>query len=334
MVTQKDIARKLGVSPSLVSRALAGTAQEIGASMATVEKIRNEAKRLKYAPNAAALTLRGSSSMTIGVVVKDFDDPFLGRMIGELQELAQANGFSLLLAGCDTKKRHRVDSSSLLRYQLDGLILCGSDICAPWLTPFLEKGLRIVQIGSDAPYAGVSRVSVDERCGIELLLGHLLSLGHTKIGFIGDNGGPHRRRLGIFKAMLDERGLPSDNVSMARVAAGTDAGAKAMKSLLKGREGKGVTAVVAADDTTAQGGFRAAHELGVPVPDGLSLAGIDDIPSASLMVPSLTTIKAPLAAIVQTAFEIMAGRREGGAAPVLLKPEIIVRESTSRLQSH
>src|SRR2546430_1944796 len=99
MVTQKQIARQLRVSPSLVSRALSGSGTAIRASPRTLERIRKEAARLNYHPNPAALALRGTKTKIIGVVIRNFDDPFFGHIIGELQDLASRDQYSLLLTG-------------------------------------------------------------------------------------------------------------------------------------------------------------------------------------------------------------------------------------------
>jgi LacI family transcriptional regulator len=334
MVTQKTIAKKLGVSPSLVSRALGGKAGSIGASEKTVLRIRSEAKRLNYAPNVAALTLRGSKSMTIGVVIKDFDDPFFGSMTGELQRLSHERGFSLLLTGFDSE-RNQIETSTLLRYHLDALIICGSDTCAPWIKPFLKKGLPIVQIGSGETYPGINRVEMDEECGVALLLDYLRSLGHREIGFIGENTNPHKRRIQIFLTLMKKMRLKTSPILTVSVTAGKNSGIKAMKTLL-GRTGRKMsTAVISADDSMAQGGLRAIYDLGLSVPGDISLTGIDDIPSASLMIPSLTTIKAPIGMMVRAAFDLVIGKASvGGNATVLkFKPEIAIRESCSKAGS-
>lgn len=328
MVTQKTIAIKLGVSPSLVSRALCGTAGNIGASEKTVLKIRSEAKRLNYAPNAAALTLRGSKSMTIGVVIKNFDDPFFGSMTGELQRLSHEKGFSLLLTGFDSE-RNQIDTSTLLRYHLDALIICGSDTCAPWIRPFLKKGLPIVQIGSGKTYPGINRVEMDEECGVKLLLDYLRSLGHKDIGFIGENSTPHKRRKQIFSTMMKKIKLKASPILTVSVPSGKNSGIKAMKTLLD-KAGKNIpSAVICADDSMAQSGLRSIHDLGLKVPQNISLTGIDDIPSASLMIPSLTTIRVPIGIMVRAAFELVIEKAAigGNAAILKFKPEIAVRES-------
>ncbi|MFA6291281.1 MAG: LacI family DNA-binding transcriptional regulator [Victivallales bacterium] len=334
MITQKAIAKKLGVSPSLVSRALCGTAGNIGASEKTVLRIQTEAKRLNYAPNAAALSLRGSKSMTIGVVIKNFDDPFFGSMTGELQRLSHERGFSLLLTGFDSE-RSQVDTTTLLRYRLDALIICGSDTCSPWINPFLINGLPIVQIGSGETYPGINRVEMDEEYVVTLLLEHLYSFGHKDIGFIGENTDSHKRRGQIFSELMNKMGLKVNPDLSVFVPSGKKSGMIAMKTLL-GRDWKNMpTAVISADDCMAQSGLRAIHDLGLAVPTDISLTGIDDIPSAILMIPSLTTIMAPIGMMVRAAFELVIEKvAVGGNATVLkFKPEIAVRESSSNVRT-
>lgn len=335
MVTQKTIAKNLGISPSLVSRALCGTADNIGASKETVMKIRAEAKRLNYAPNAAALTLRGSSSMTIGVVIRDFDDPFFGSMTRELQRLSHEHGFSLLLTGFDSGRK-RLDTSSLLRYHLDALIICGSDTCASWVSPFVKKGLPVVQIGSGRIYPGINRVEMDEEHGVSLLIDYLCSLGHKSIGFIGDNTNQHKRRGQTVSALMKKKGLKLKKSLTVFVPEGKDAGVKAMKTLFR-KAGKNMpSAVIAADDSMAQSGLRAIHDFGLSVPRDISLTGIDDIPSASLMIPSLTTVKSPIADMVRAAFELVVKKGAVGenASVLKFKPDLVVRESCSEFTLH
>lgn len=323
MVTQKTIAQKLGISPSLVSRALSGTAGDIGASPETVKRICETAKQLGYAPNAAAQALRGAKSKTIGVVIKDFHDPFLGEMIGSLQRQAEKDGCSLLVTGLDTvRHRHLKDAASLLRYRPDALILCGSDICGAWLKPFLAAAIPVIQIGSDADYPGVARVENDERAGLRLLLDFLLGAGHRRIGFIGSDSGPHRRRRRLLEAELRERGIV--RAVFVAVPDGDGVGRRAMARLLRKTGVRRPSVVIAADDATAQEALRAIHEAHLAVPDDLSLTGIDDIPGAALMIPALTTVRAPVRRLAEAAFELLAGAGEGRRQ---LEPELVIRES-------
>ena len=219
MITQKDIARQLGVSPSLVSRVLTGTASDIGASANTVCRIREEAARLNYRPSAAALTLRGTPTRTIGVIVKNFEDPFFGHMIGELQGLAWTKQYSLVLTGCPFTEAPQIDSASLLKYQLDGVIVAGSDFEPKGLDSFSAMGIPVVQIGTGRRQEGVVRVAMDQQFGLEQLVAYLEKLGHRDIGYLGDDTPPHLRREAILLTILKSHGLAIRPNALVRVPA-------------------------------------------------------------------------------------------------------------------
>ncbi len=324
MITQKTIANKLGISPSLVSRALSGTAGSIGASEETVRRIRATAAELGYRPNAAALTLRGIMSRTIGVVIKDFDDPFLGRITGAIQEKARKSGCSLNLTGFDLENRCPSDSSSLLRYRLDALIICGSDICAGWVDEFTSRGIPVAQLGVDQDYPGVARVEVDELAGIRMLIEYVMQQGHRHLGFIGGSSGPHLRRRRLLEEVLQSKQIMAELVSVPH---GDNIGLRAMNKLLQKTQKSRPTVVLAADDFTAQGGIRALFEQGLSAPRDMSLTGFDDIPSAELMIPALTTIRVPVRRMVSVAFDLISKNDPKTRQVRKLAPELVERES-------
>ncbi len=324
MITQKTIAEKLGISPSLVSRALSGTAANIGASEETVRKIRETANELGYVPNPAALTLRGVNAKVIGVIIKDFDDPFLGRMTDTIQERARKNGCSLNLTGFDSVKGVPHDCASLLRYRLDALIICGSDICSSWVDDFTSCDIPVAQVGVDNDYPGVIRVEVDEMAGIRMLVEYILLQGHRHLGFIGGSSGPHLRRRRMLEEVLYTKNVASEFIS---VSDEDNIGIRAMNKLLQKTRKCRPTAVLAADDFTAQGGLRALYEHGLSAPRDISLTGFDDIPSAELMIPALTTIKVPVRRMVAAAFDLIAGNGAKSRRVRKLAPELVERES-------
>ncbi len=325
MITQKTIAEKLGVSTSLVSRALSGTAANIGASEETVRRIRETAAEFGYVPNPAALTLRGFTAKVIGVIIKDFNDPFLGRMTEVIQDRAQNNGCSLNLTGFDLVKGFPRDSASLLRYRLDALIVCGSDICSEdWVAEFTSRNIPVAQVGVDADFPGVVRVEVDEAAGIRMLVESVLLKGHRRLGFIGGSSGPHLRRRRLLEEVLCSKNIASEFVS---VADDEHIGFRAMEKLLQKTRKCRPTAVLAADDFTAQGGLRALYEHGLSVPRDISLTGFDDIPSAELMIPALTTIRVPVRRMVAAAFDLIVDSGAKSRKVRKLAPELIERES-------
>jgi LacI family transcriptional regulator len=332
MITQKDIARQLGVSPSLVSRVLAGTAGDIGASAETMRRIQEEAARVNYRPNAAALTLRGTSTKTIGVIVKNFEDPFFGHMIRELQGLALTKQYSLVLAGCPSTKDQQIDAATLLKYQLDGVVIVGSDFEPEGLDTFSSKGIPVVQIGAGRLREGMVRVVVDQKFGLEQLVVYLEKLGHRDIGYIGDDTPSNMRREAVARQVLKNRDLVVRLNAFVRVAVNDVlTGYEAMQQLLHQCGDLLPTAIIAADDVIAQTALRALFEKGIRVPNDLSLAGFDDIPSARMTIPALTTLRQPIREMVGEAF-LLATSHPGKAraqvdGEIVVKPELVLRES-------
>lgn len=327
-VTQKDIAARLNISASLVSRALAGTAVDIGASEETVRRIREEAEKLNYHPSQAALALRGRSTKTIGLVIKDFDDPFFGLMVRTLQGLAREEGYSLLMTGCDLKDDAAKDMASLARHQLDGLVICGSDFAPDGLDSFLEKGLPTVQIGIGAKNPKIACVSMDQAKGMDLLVDFLKGLGHTAIGYVGGENDSNLRREAVLVDVMKRRGMKiRDNWFVRASGNGAEAGYAGMKRLAAGERENIPTAVILADDVHAISGMRACYEAGLKVPSDLSIAGVDDIPFAHMAIPALTTVRQPIEQMAGAAFKLVTGGDSGNPSNVVVRPGLVVRES-------
>lgn len=319
MITQKQIADRLGVSASLVSRALSGTADDIGANRNTIERIRVEAARLNYRPSAAALTLRGTTTRTLGVIVKNFDDPFFGRMLAELEALASARQFSLLLTGSNLH--------SLAKYKLDGLLLCGTDFAPSGLTSFINQQVRVARIGCGKSLPGMTRIVADIQHGLNELVAYLKKLGHRDIGYLGDDSPLSARREQEFIIALKHSGLfPRPTCIIRAKFTGVDTGHEAMQLLLKRCADLRPTAVIAAEDVLAQGALRALFESNLKVPADLSLASVDDIPSTHMTIPALTTVRQPIPEMARRAFELLTNP---GSMPeeIVVRPELIIRES-------
>ena len=323
MITQKYIAARLGISESLVSRALSGKAASIGASAETIKCIRAEAARLNYQPSAAALTLRGTSSRTLGVVVKNFDDPFFGRMLAELETLASARQYSLLLTGCQPD----VNIFSLAKYKIDGLLLCGTDFIPTGLTSFINNGIRVVRIGCGASIPGMTKVVADIQHGLEELVGYLTKLGHRDIGYLGDDTALSGRREREFLIALKRFDLLPRPACVIRAKfTGMDTGYEAMQLLLQRCGDRRPTAVIAAEDVLAQAALRALFESRIRVPADLSFASVDDIPSTHMTIPALTTVRQPIPEMARRAFEDLLGNGNT-SEEIIVRPELVVRES-------
>ena len=328
--TQKAMARRLGVSPSLVSRALRGQAERIGAHPGTIQRIRAEAARCGYTPNVAALSLRGGATRMLGVVVRDFTDPFFGPIVGALQRLAAAADYSLVMTGGGAEGHDAPDLLPLNKYRLDGVILVGSDFQPTGLAEAVRRGVPVVRLGAGPLDDGVVQVCVEQAAGFNQLLAYLQQLGHRRIGYLGHVTPGNVRREAALKTAMVAAGIAVRSSAFVHAADASPATlAEALHRIRAGSAAARSTAVVVSDDVMALTLLRALHEAGVVVPRDLSVAGVDDIPFAHLAVPALTTIRPPIADMAERVFQLAAGRvpAADGERCFEIRPELVVRES-------
>jgi len=318
--TQKQIALRLGISQALVSRALSGRGGEIGASRATVEKICRIAAEWNYQPSATALALLGAPTRMIGVIVKNFDDPYFGKLIGALQSLACDSKHSLLLTGPG-----REDLTGLRRHRVDGVIIAGSDFLPEGLTDFAREGMSVVQIGTGTTFPGALQIHMDEESAIHEMVDYLAGLGHREIGFVAKEEEPNRRRAEILRQDLRARGFSvraKSFVSLRGTAAGA---AKSATTALLG-SGRMPTAILAAEDSIALVLLREFHEAGLRVPRDISIAGIDDIAASAQSIPPLTTLRQPIPEMAAAAFRAITSS-QGLRTTVSIRGKLIIRQS-------
>jgi LacI family transcriptional regulator len=331
MVTQKDIAKKLGVSVTLISRVLAGKAHEIGAATATVDSIQKTATEMGYVPNATARVLKGAPSRTLGVVVYDFEDPFLGAITGALQHLAHASDYTLVLVGFEQRRADAQALRPLSKHGMSGMIVVGSGSNDEWLDIFRGRRMRVARIGS-GPTANQSTVAIDNADGMEQIINHLAFRKYQSAGFIGDIHPAHQERLRHFTTQTAHHNITTrQEWQIIRTDPAAMSGYKAAQMLIASHRQALPRALVAASDAIAMGALRAFQEHGISVPGKIALTGFDGIPFADMITPALTTVKQPVQAMAQTAFEWVTGELQAPtpkAPVVLLKGELLVREST------
>ena len=330
MVTIKDIAREVGVSPSTVSRALSDSPL---ISEKTKQNVKEVAQRLGYERNELARGLVKGSSGAVGLVVADITNPFFSDIAQGVGEVAHRFGYGVML--CDTagKANRESDYIRLLRRKrVDGLILTSATMDDPYLkdlaktrTPFILVSRLCRSV--DAPY-----VVVDDRVGARLAVEHLINLGHQYIGFIGGpaNVQSSRDRMVTYREVLQEHGLAEKEEWMGFSDFTQAAGRKAGRQMLSLPERP--SAIFAANDMIALGVLEVAEEMGFLIPDDLSLVGYNDISYASLPRVQLTTVAQPTQEMGQIASEwLLSTIEEHKRHPLhcVLNPHLVVRRSTA-----
>lgn len=330
MVTIKDIAQVAGVSPSTVSRALNDSPL---VSKKTKERIRRIAEELGYERNELALGLVKGTSGALGLVVPDITNPFFAEIARGVSDVAHAQGCGVLL--CTTEgdlKREARYLRFLRRKRVDGLILCAVTLDDPNLPELLRTPIPFVLVSRLVHGVDVPFVVGDDKAGGRLAVEHLVQLGHTKIAFIGGppNVQSSRDRMVAYREVLKEHGL-SFCSNWAMFADFTQAaGREAARRLLQKHTRP--TAIFAANDVIALGVMEAAEELGLSIPEDLSLVGYDNISYAALPRIQLTTVAQPTYEMGRIAAEYILSVCNGKATEKLycvLPPRLVVRKTTA-----
>jgi LacI family transcriptional regulator len=343
-VTSNDIAAKAGISRTTVSLVLNNVA---GAriSEATRAKILQIAKELDYKPNQLARGLKTNRSRTIAFMLPSISNPFYPYVAQGIEDVALAHGYTVFI--CNTYRDFDKEKNyyrTLAQRQVDGLILSGSTKSSEFLQEFIDLGVAVTTFNPELDFPTVDQVLVDNVHGGFLATQHLLEYGHRRIAFLAEPLVYQSRneRLEGYKKAFDECGLKVDESLILRSASEFEYhdqtydlfnGYNLGKRLLK--ETSGVTAVVANNDMTAMGAFKALCEEGVGIPGDISIVGYDNIPMAGMLEPGLTTIDQPKYERGKAAAELLIKRLmepEGGERRIIkFLPSLITRESCCRL---
>ena len=333
-----DVAAAAGVSQSTVSRILNDSPGRIDVSSETRERVQAIAQELGYRPHPIARALRGAPTMQLGAIVRDITDPFFAGAIESLTIEAKKRGYSVVLGHAGAKADEALALTAVLEArQCDAIVLLGDFRGERGLVEDLrDVHARVVGLwhGAERRDRPFPTVGVDNRAGVHAVVRHLLALGHRRIAFIGANSlGDMQERRAAYRECLSGESITPPDAYVQLVPNTIAGGDAAMNRLLSLPDPP--TAVMAATDTLAIASIHAAYVRGVDVPTELSIAGFDDIPLASVAVPSLTTVRMPLADIMTAGVELAVGGDgwspvDGTDAPrIVFQPELIVRDSTA-----
>lgn len=280
-------------------------------SPATTEAVRAAAAELGYRPSAIARSLKTGAARAVCLAVPDVTNPFFGRILRGAAGAAARAGYAVALVDSDNVDTWAHATTQALRGAgtVDGFLLFAG---AP---PAAERATGEPIVLVDTEERGFSSVRLDSRAGAAAATEHLLALGHTRVGHLAADAPAEQtfvlRGLGHADA-LAAAGLDPSVAPRAVSAISFAAGHAAGLGLLAGPDRP--TGVICDDDVLAGGLYLAARELGLRIPQDLSVVGFDDLDHAAVLDPPLTTIRADAALLGETAFELLMRRMAEPAA--------------------
>lgn len=331
-VTIVDVARHAGVSTAAASRVLRNA---YGASESMRARVQASMEELGYRPYGPARGMRGRT-FTIGVVVSDIENPFFSLITDGISSVIRPKSYELFVSpgGFEVSPQKSV-VDAMIDHQMDGLVLV-----APLMTiAELEQiavNIPLVVVGHHSRSQAFDTVAADDQLGSQLVVDHLVELGHRRIAFVmhangrGDEARPECHRLHGFERAMSKHGLDSEAVvldSRWSLDGGRDA-ARQIDAM-----DWPPTAVHAGADIVALGMMNELWDGGKSVPEAYSLVGYDNSRTSSLGPIWLTTVDQSGVEMGERVGHLLIERIEGrsDARHDVFEPRLVVRGTTARL---
>ena len=331
MVTRNDVARLAGVSPALVSYVLNNGPRPVSENKRA--RILQAIRELDYQPSAVARNLRLQRTSTLGLILPDTQNPYFSEVSRGIEWIAFENRYTVILCHSGySLKRELQYIDTLRRQRVAGVIWIPATANLEPYHRLVKFGVPTVLLDRSIPGSSVPAVVADNFRGGYLATQHLIQLGHRRIGSISRpvDLSHSQGRIHGYLAALGDNGIPIDERLIAPGGYLLEDGRKAFKQLM-GLEDP-PTAIFAYNDIMAIGALRAAHQVGLHVPDDFSIVGFDNIPEADFTCPALTTISQPKFDMGRTGTELLLKMISGASCPLdNLQPldvDLVIREST------
>lgn len=331
-ITIKDIARILGISPSTVSRALKDH-PDINAE--TKKAVNELANKLKYQPNAVALSLKNSRSNTIGVIIPEIVHYFFSSVISGIEDVASQKGFTVIICQSNESfEREVANARTLLSHRVDGVLVSVSKETHSFnhLVDLQEGGIPMVFFDRIASEINADKVIIDDLQASYKATRHLIETGRKRIAHFA---GPQsliigRDRLQGYLQALSEAGLPVDN----RLIIEADNFERAHNAVVEMFDAGIIPdGIFAVNDLTAIGAMQTIQKRGYKIPDDIAIVGFSDGRFSGITDPHLSSVDQHGYEMGTVAADMLFHRILSGEAEYIpeirvLKADLIVRGSS------
>lgn len=321
-VTISDVAREAGVSIATVSRVMQGK-QSVSADLAG--RVQTVARGLGYRPSPVARGLATGETGMVGVLVPQLANPYFHEVIKAIGAGAEQDGYRMLILESDERAADEPDLAASLYAHADGVILCSPRMSDESLHALSADRSRMLCVNRIPAGVGLPAVAYDSYSPMLEICGLLERLGHRRVVYLA---GPEESWVNGERWRAVENSA-AFGLEPVKVQAGytIDEGYAATDAALQ----HDPSALIASNDLCAVGVLTRLRELGLRVPEDLSLTGFDDIPFARHTLPPLTTARIPRQALGERAWALMRSILAGKPVPPgqpLMPAEIVVRAST------
>jgi len=328
-ITLSDVAKAAEVSPITASRALRG---ERGVAHELVQRVKNAAQQLGYVPDPAARALASQRSVQVPVLVPLLSNALFVDVLEAVHRTLFPHGYQALIGVThyDPQEEEQL-LRTYLAHRPAGLLVTGFDRTEAARQMIATSGVPCVHLMEMTSAPGVYCVGFSQQDAGHSMTAHLLARGHKNIAFVAAQLDPRTmQRAEGYRRCLKDAGLYDPRLELlSPQPSSMRLGSELLEELLRTRPG--VDAVFFCNDDLAQGGLLAAQRLGLQVPAQVAIAGFNDLAGSDQMLPPLTTVNTPRAAVGEASAQMLLALMRGEVPKqnsVNLGFELTVRAST------
>lgn len=330
--TLDDVARAAGVSTATVSRCL-NEKQKV--SPKTLEKVMEAVESLGYTPNFNARAMAAKQSHTIGAIIPTMENAIFARGLQAFQESLLDQGYNLLVSSSAYQPKLEAQQiRELVARGADGLLLIGYERDEAVYDYLARRGIPTLLAWASMPDTRHASVGFDNRAAMRLLADRVIGMGHRKMAVISgiiDGNDRAAERLAGIKDSWQSHGFHVDDLAIVQTPYEIENGAAAFVELMQADVKP--TVIMCGNDVLAAGVISKARDIGLNVPDDISVTGFDDIELAKHVFPTLTTVHVPHREMGRIAAETLVALIEKRAekATHQLDVSIVMRASLKEL---
>ena len=329
-----DVAKEAGVSVSTAARVLSGRGY---AAEETRRLVLEAAKDLGYVPNQIARSLRTRQTKMVGLLIGDVENSFYSVIAKNVESVAKDAGYHVVLCNSDDDPEIEREYLKLLEaMRVDALVVTPTSKNRRYLARLLDKGLVIVQVDRRVDGLAADAILVDNESGAASAVSHLIEAGHSQIGILtGELAVPTaRQRLAGYERALKEHGLPIREELVKTGSFHREHAIEDATDLIRARPAP--TAIFAANNILAEASLIALGQHGLRVPRDVSIVAFDDVQWMSMVEPSMTAVRQPIADMARSAAELVLRRlregREGLPSTIVFRTQLVERNSVGPLR--
>jgi LacI family transcriptional regulator len=333
----RDLAEVLGLSATTVSRVLNGKAISYRISDKTQERVLKAAKDYSYTPSKIARGLKLSKTDTLGLIIPDISNPFFSDIASSIEREAYKKGYSLIL--CDSNEDQKMENEliELLRsHKVDGIIIAPIGTDYENIKQTFNSGMPLVVIDRSFPETNLPSITSDNYQGGYDAVNYMISMGHKKIFCIQGipKSQPSLERVRGFKDALKNGNIHFDNNMIVGDDFSTDNGYRQTRILFSLDDPP--TAIFALSNLIGLGVIKAVYEMGLKIPDNISLISFDEQPYSAFLGTPMTTVDQKKSEMGQLAVAVLLDYVKNKeyrkkAVNMTLKTILIVRNSVRRI---